>query len=174
MGGGSWYPIAKIIKLHGYKGQVAVKPLVGNVFVYASRDVVFLETEADPVPFFVSYFSVSGRKAILSFEDITSAALALPLLGKTIFIPDAEVYHNKTAPIDYETLIGFHVNDFKLGNVGVVTDFVDNGTNELLIIQKNGKELFIPVRSNFIRSVSKELKNIEVDLPDGLVALYYS
>lgn len=65
---------------------------------------------------------------------------------------------------------GFKVKDVRLGFVGRVVRFQDNGAQDLFVVEKeDGSEVLIPFVDPWIKELNKEAKEILMDLPEGLV-----
>jgi len=48
----------------------------------------------------------------------------------------------------------------------------DSTAQALFEIDRNGKEILIPINDKFISQVDREMKQIHLDVPDGLIELY--
>jgi 16S rRNA processing protein RimM len=58
-----------------------------------------------------------------------------------------------------------------MGALGTVREIVEAGPNKLLAIDRDGKEILIPVNGPFIQSVNKTKKLVTVELPEGFLDL---
>lgn len=65
---------------------------------------------------------------------------------------------------------GFTVEDVHLGVIGVVCGFLDNGAQDLLVVQSaEGEEVLIPFVESFLLETNREDRVLKMDLPPGLV-----
>ena len=64
---------------------------------------------------------------------------------------------------------GFMVTDETVGELGPVQEVMTAGPNKLIVLDRQGKEVLIPVNSPFIVSINKSKKKITVNLPDGFL-----
>ena len=90
------------------------------------------------------------------------------LKGKEVFLPlefIKENQHNKLA-----ALIGFEVIDSKHGNIGKVTEILDNTAQELFQISNGDQEFLIPITEEFIQKI--EGNTIYLETPEGLIELF--
>ena len=56
------------------------------------------------------------------------------------------------------------------GELGLISEVVENPGQVLLSISKDGREIMIPFVEDFIVSLNKRKKEIVLSLPDGLVS----
>jgi len=167
--------IGTILKLHGLKGEM-------NVSV---RDAVFDEVKKCPylvcqldginVPFFIESYRWKGNTTmLLKFEDVDTLEKAGEFCGMTLYF-DRRCFSTKEAKAydaqmeEDKGLIGYHVEDVTLGDLGEITDINDMTANILFIVDHNGEELMIPAAEDLIENIDDENKIIVMDLPAGLV-----
>jgi len=72
----------------------------------------------------------------------------------------------------YHEVIGFTVVDANFGEVGTIVHINDKAAQPLFEIDRNGTEILIPMVDDFIKKVNRKTKQIEVETPEGLIALY--
>ena len=80
--------------------------------------------------------------------------------------------HNLCLFIYYHEIIGFTVIDNEFGEVGTVTSVNDTTAQALFEIDRNGKEILIPINDQFIQKVDHAGKTIFLEVPEGLIDLY--
>ena len=71
-------------------------------------------------------------------------------------------------------IIGFKVIDASFGEVGIIINVNETSAQPLFEIDRDGKEIFIPMVDEFIKKVDRANKTIEVQTPNGLIELYLS
>ncbi|MGB5482487.1 MAG: PRC-barrel domain-containing protein, partial [Eudoraea sp.] len=74
----------------------------------------------------------------------------------------------------YHEIMGFDVIDSQHGNIGVIKGVNDSVSQALFEVEKDDKQLLIPVADNIIDKVDRESKTLYVTTPEGLVDLYLS
>jgi 16S rRNA processing protein RimM len=60
------------------------------------------------------------------------------------------------------------------GHIGIIQSINDTTSQALFEVEKENKQLLIPVRDEIIVKVDRENKTIFVDTPEGLIDLYLS
>jgi len=169
--------VGHILKTHGLKGELNVAiddPIFDEVrkceYFVCNMDGIF-------VPFFIDSYRWRGDGAILlQLEDIDCQEKASSFCGKTLYF-DRKCFTKKEEE-EYDSnqeeelgLIGYHVIDQKLGDLGEITDIDDQTANILFIVDHEGEELLLPAADELIVEVDDESQIVRMDLPIGLVNL---
>jgi 16S rRNA processing protein RimM len=162
------FKIGYVMKPHGLKGQVTV-----SVQPEFPQDepvtTVYLEDNNRLVPYFINELSMRGDKAFVKFEDIDSPEAAAAISKKSIYLPKTSRPASGRGEFYDDEIIGFEVIDAAHGPIGTVSDVTVAGSNKLLTVVKDEKEVLIPINSPFIKSVNKKKKTVSVELPDGFL-----
>lgn len=163
------FPIGKITKAHGLKGEVNFM-FTNDTWDTADCDYLICDIDGILVPFYIEeYRFKNDSTALVKFEDIDSVESANFLLGCDVYLEKkyAEEQDEEEMPLNY--FIGFRMEED--GNfIGTITDIDDSTENWLFIVEKeDGIEAMIPAHEDFIVGLDKEKRVITVDLPIGLV-----
>ncbi len=165
----SCFKIGYILKTHGLKGELTIsldEPAPENI---SSLRSIFIEKDGRLVPYVVNAISYSGAKAYLKLEDVDSIDDAEQLVKQSLYLE--KTTRPKSARNEFydDEIISFEVVDKTSGALGKVVEIMQAGPNRLLVLDREGKEVLIPVNSPFITSINKTKKLISVDLPDGFL-----
>ena len=156
-----------ISRKHGYKGDVNIKLEIPAK--YKELTHMFIELSGGLVPFFIDSFRLKKENiALVKFEDVDSEEDAQELVGKEVFLP-LELL-DESQQNELAALIGFEVIDSKHGNIGKVTDILDNTAQELFQISNGDQEFLIPITEEFIQKI--EGNTIYLETPEGLIDLF--
>ena len=74
---------------------------------------------------------------------------------------------------DHE-ISGYNVVDSIKGDIGIVDTVIDLVSNPLLRIEKDKKEILIPIFEGLIQKVDRKKKILYIEAPEGLIDLYIS
>lgn len=69
-------------------------------------------------------------------------------------------------------ILGFEVYDNKSNKLGLLTEVVATGANDVWIIKSQDEELLIPALKTIVTEVNMLRKKIFVTLPEGYESLY--
>ncbi len=163
--------IGTLIKPHGFRGDLLLKGRKEILTELQTGMPLFIEIDGQRIPFFIEEIEAddTGGRCLVRFGFIGSDEEARRFVGCQVFdtlVPDKRDVPAWNHLRDY---IGFMVTDTRSGNEYKVTDFMDNHENPLLIIDKEGVEVMLPVNADYILSVDSKKKKIVAAFPDGLI-----
>jgi len=107
---------------------------------------------------------------ILGFEGISSAEATAKHRGQTVYVkaedrptlPEGEYYHHQ--------IIGLNVIDESGTDLGVVTEIIETGANDVYVIAgADGREILLPALKEVLLDVNLDTKTMRVHLLPGLV-----
>ena len=107
--------------------------------------------------------------AIIGLEDCTSRDHADQLRGSSFEIERTSIPKAPSGSYYYFDLVGCECRDLAKGNLGTVTDILEDGGGVLLRVQDGDKVVLVPFVANFIAEIDITNGMIEVELPEGLV-----
>lgn len=168
----NYFQLGRVIKVHGYKGEVVILLDTDRPEYYATLESIFLNIDNSLVPFWIKNIHINDNLAIVSFEDITERDEAIKLLKKEVFLPMQDLHALEENDFYFHEIIGFSVHDQKHGDIGMVEDVLERPEQELIRILKDKKEILIPLTDDMIRKVDRKNKVLHLITPDGLIDLY--
>ena len=169
---GSCFNIGYVVKTHGLKGEVTIA-----INGYSVEDLdsirqvhpLFIEIDKRLIPYFIQYISASGTKAIVKFDDVNNVDDASKLAKRSLYLPKDVRPKTQRGEFYDDEIIHFNVSDEELGPLGKIIDVVQAGPNRLLVLERDGREVLVPVNSPFIKRINKSKKLIIVNLPEGFL-----
>ncbi len=168
--------IGYLQKLHGIKGEVQLN-LKDEIYSepIEQKGWIFIKINGEFIPFFVLEFYEKGANTlVLSLQDVYSLQQAENIIKHPVFIELADHEKNRFLPQEelFETYIGYKGVSVAGTLVGMLTDVEHSPSNPLLVFEKEGRQVSIPVYSDFIKVVDTENKQIILDLPDGYLEVF--
>lgn len=162
------YKIGKIGKPHGVKGEVSFH-FSDDVFDRTEAEYLMLCIDGLMVPFFMEEYRFrSDETALVKFCDIDTQERASELTGCEVFFP-RDVADDDDDNISWAEIIGYSLIDSATSkNVGKIAS-VDDSTINILFELEDGT--LIPASIELITNVDKKHKEIEIELPDGILDL---
>lgn len=168
--------IGFIKKPFGIQGALKVSVEDRYLEDLLQTQVVFVEIQGKPVPYFIENLS-TGPGLILKLEEVDSRDAASGLATKQLFLQSADVLPDEERQFDppegllYEGYTGYRMIDKKKGPVGIIAEVREFPQQEMAIVQTGEKEFFIPMAEALIVRIDQHRKEIHVDLPEGLLDL---
>jgi len=165
--------LGKVVKKYSFKGELLVKLDTDEPQLFTKMESVFVELHKNLVPFFILQSSLHKSQLLrVKFEDVKTEAEADALLGTELYLPLTFLPKLTGNRFYYHEITGFSVKDTSFGEVGTITGVNDTTSQALFEIDRDGKQILIPVIDKFIKNLDRETKTILLDVPDGLIELY--
>ena len=169
-----YYFLGKITKTSGFKGSLMFFFDVDDTSPYNGLEAVFVEVGgSDFIPFVIENIAFRhNNTAIVKLVDINSEDEAVSLVGAELYLPLAFLPPLEGKKFYFHEIMEFKVVDKIQGDIGNVTDVLDQTGQPIFIIQKGEKEILIPMTDEIIQKVDRKNKVIEIEAPDGLIDIY--
>lgn len=168
----NYFQLGRVIKTHGYKGEVVFLLDTDRPDQYSGLKMVFLNMEGSLVPWFIENIRINDNLAIVSLEDIKGPEQASLLLKKDIYLPADELDTMEGSDFYFHEIVGYSVHDKKHGDIGRLEEILDRPEQELLRILKGQKEILVPLTDEMIHKIDRKKKILHIKAPDGLIDLY--
>lgn len=170
------YYLGYVSKAIGNKGELAFKLDVDSPSSYESLDVVFIQIQKNNkelVPYFIKKARLQNNSLLrIELEDITDQEQSKALIGKELYLPLDVLPALTGNQFYFHEVIDFTVIDVEHGILGTIKQVLDYPAGSLFEVQKDDKEILVPISNESIVNVDREQKTIRVRTPEGLVNLY--
>lgn len=160
--------IGKIVNAVGLKGEV-------KVYHYSDYKERF--EELDQIWIGGQKVTIEGVRymkdmVILKLAGVSDRNGAEALKEQEVFIDESML---RVLPEDtyyIKDLIGMEVASKKEGRIGILTDVIQNSSQDLYeVTTEDGRKIFIPAVEEFIRDIDCQNRKITVELIEGLLEL---
>ena len=168
------FVLGYISKKTGNKGELAFELDTDVPQQYADINTVFIDINDSLVPFFISTITIKGNRAVVLLEGVDSIQKADELIKRSIYLPLSFLPPLKGKRFYFHEMPGFKVKDKTYGYIGVIEQVLDLPQQAVFQIQHGTIEILVPANEQFIISINRELKEIVIDAPEGLIDLYIS
>ena len=165
--------LGKIVSKYSFKGEVLVKLDTDDPEIYENMESVFVSLGNNLVPFFIKRCRLHKSSLLrIDFEEVKSESDADRIMGLGLYLPLTQLPKLTGDKFYYHEVIGFTILDAIHGDIGIIQSINDSTPQALFEVQKEDKQLLIPINDDIIKKVDRENKVIEVTTPEGLVELY--
>ena len=165
--------LGRIVSKFSFKGEVLIKLDTDEPESYLEMESVFVEYDNNLVPFFIEKSSLQKSNLLrVKFEEVDSEEDAEDLMKCDLYLPLNLLPELSEDQFYFHEIIGFTVEDENYGSVGTLTGINDTTSQALFEIEKDGKQVLIPMNDQFLLKVDKKNKVIHVKTPEGLIDLY--
>lgn len=167
--------IGKIVRTHGIHGQVIVLSDM-EITEQDIKEAILVDIDGGLVPFFAKekgWRKRDNQSYFLHFDHIDNKEIADGYCGLDLFLENVDTeYTESDKSIDNEYLEGYLVYDTSNKEIGEAVELLDFSGNVLLkTISKEDKEILIPFAEEYLISIDKENKKVQLQIPDGLLDL---
>ena len=162
------FKIGVFNKPHGVKGELSFT-FTDDIFDRVDCEYLICLLDGIMVPFFMEEYRFrSDETALVKFCDIDTQERASELTGCEVFFP-RDVADDDDDNLSWAEIIGYSLIDSATSkNVGKIAS-VDDSTINILFELEDGT--LIPASIELITNVDKKHKEIEIELPDGILDL---
>ena len=153
--------IGKIIKTSGITGFVVVQ-------AYSEKSNRFIANEKfyiDNKPYIVENTKNSNKNHKVKFFEVNSLDEAKILIGKNIMQSEAMLPKKDKNSFYHYQIIESNVVTDDGKNLGKITQIIETGSNDVLVVKDKKKEILIPLFSNVILKYNKKTNTTIVHLP---------
>ena len=165
--------LGRIVSKFSFKGEVLIKLDTDEPEAYLEMESVFVQYDNNLVPFFIEKSSLQKSNLLRAkFEEVDSEEDAEDLLKCDLYLPLNLLPELNEDQFYFHEIIGFTVEDENYGTVGTLTGVNDTTAQALFEIEKDGKQILIPMNDEFLQKVDKQNKSIHVKTPEGLIELF--
>lgn len=164
--------IGKIVAVFGLQGEIVVQHRLGKKTGLRGLKAIFLEDRTDEMlPWFVESTRVkSDSEVYVKLEGLDTKEAARRVVQKEVWLAEAdfERFAGRSAPI---SMVGFRLFDGGV-DLGEILEVIEQPHQVLCRIDLAGKEALIPVHEQTLRRVDVKMRQVHVELPEGLLDVY--
>jgi 16S rRNA processing protein RimM len=165
--------LGKIVRKYSFHGELLIKLDTDEPELYENLDAIFIDYRNTFIPYFIESSQLHKSDLLrVQFEDVTTEADADSLLKCDVYLPLEFLPKLDGNKFYFHEVIGFKVEDLNYGVVGTITGVNDSTAQALFEIEKDGKEILVPIIDQIVKKVDRENKTVHVSTPEGLVDLY--
>lgn len=167
-----YFSIGKIAATHGLNGEVVLQHALGKKTDLKGLQTLFIEERKDSfLPYFVESAAAKNEVEVyIKLEGFNTRESAKRLCQKDVWLlkADFDKQAAKSSPI---SLLGFMmINDGE--EIGEVIEVIEQPLQVLCKIVYCGNEALIPIHEESLLKIDKKKKQVHVNLPEGLLAIY--
>ncbi|RAR50351.1 ribosome maturation factor RimM [Flavobacterium lacus] len=165
--------LGKIAKKFSFKGEILVYLDTDEPELYENMESVFVELNKNLVPFFIENSSLHKNDFLrVKFEDVETEEDADAIMGCELYLPLSFLPKLEGNQFYYHEVIGFEVEDQRLGVVGKIVSINDSTAQPLFEVLNGNVEMLIPMIDQFLVKIDRGNKKVVMNLPEGLVEMY--
>jgi 16S rRNA processing protein RimM len=161
--------IGKVIRAHGLRGEVSVAILTEFPERFQTTEWVYLGNQYEAAPYRLESHRWHKKNVLLTLAGITNRTQAEALKGQFVQVPLEEAVPLPEGAYYFHQLIGLETITTTGQRLGVITDILETGANDVYVVESNGQEMLLPAIADVIKAVDLEKGQMIVEVIDGLI-----
>ena len=157
--------VGEIVNTHGIKGEIKVIPLVDDVSAFEELKSFVIDSKT----FNLESFRFHKNMLLIKLKEISDMNEAQKLKGKFLEVNRNDLKELEKGQYYICDIIGLKVIDENIGEIGIINDIQETGSNDIYITEYMGKPLCIPALADVILEVNIDEGYMRVKLPNGLI-----
>ena len=159
-----------ITSTHGIRGEVKVLPTTDDPARFKKCKSVLLDTGKEHKEMKIESVKFFKQFVIIKFQGFDNINDIEMYKGKNLYVTRENAVKLKKDEYFIAVLIDCKVVDEEEKEIGILTDVMQTGANDVYVVQMNdGNELLLPAIKECVLSIDVEGRVIKVHVMDGLL-----
>jgi 16S rRNA processing protein RimM len=156
--------IARILKPHGIKGEVAIESFTNDERRFAKLSQIMLRDAKGVVTERrIESMRLTAKGVLIKIEGVDDRTNAETLRNMEIVIPESERPKLPKGRAYYDEIVGMAVIDDESGaQIGKVTDVMETSAGEIFVLDLEGKEHLVTNAGEEVRQINVAKKQVRV------------
>jgi len=171
-------PVATGLRLRGAAGRLTASLVPGGIDQFRGRALAYVGGAGGPASGQeIETYAVYGRRVVLKFRGVDTAAEAARFEGLDILMPCNGLVDLPEGAYYIFQLVGMRARTRTGRDLGVVRRVIETGGAPLLVIAETGAgrdagaEILVPAARTICTGIDKAAGMITIDPPEGLLEL---
>lgn len=162
--------VGVITSTHGIRGEVKVFPTTDDPARFKKCKSVLLDTGKEHKEMKIESVKFFKQFVIIKFQGFDNINDIEMYKGKSLYVTRENAVKLKKDEYFIADLIDCKVVDEEEQEIGVLTDVMQTGANDVYVVQMlDGKELLLPAIKECVLGIDIEGRVIKVHVMDGLL-----
>jgi 16S rRNA processing protein RimM len=159
-----------ISSTHGVRGEVKVFPTTDDVKRFKKLKSVILDTGKENIELEIESVKFFKQFAILKFKGIDDINDVQKYRQKSLYVTRDKAVRLNRDEYFIADLIDLKVIDENDEEIGVLTDVMQTGANDVYVIRMNdGRELLLPAIKECVLKVDIDAGFVKIHIMEGLL-----
>jgi len=169
-----WFNVGRIVNTHGIRGEVRVLSTTDfeeERFAVGNRLAAFKKDDKKPT--WVTIESVRRHKnfILLTFEGMDNINMVEPFKEGLLKVTKDQMTDDLLQENEFffHEIIGCEIVSEEGEKIGVVSDILQTGANDVWVVKGAKKEHYIPYIEDIVKEINVDDKRIVIHVMDGLL-----
>lgn len=160
--------VGYIATTYGVKGELKVMPLTNNPQDFEKFKYVYIHEKNVYEKIYIERLRFHKNFLIIKFKEIPDMNRAEELRESYLYLTEEELIPLPKDHFYVFQLIGLDVFQGE-EHLGKIKDIHETGSNDVLVVEKDTKEILIPALKSVIKEINFAKDKVFVELPLGLL-----
>jgi 16S rRNA processing protein RimM len=161
--------IGQIVSPFGVRGAVKIEIMTDFPHRFGLLRTIYVGDKLVPHELTSFRLRTDQRHAILQLSGCHTRDEAEGLRDQMIWVPREQAMPLEKGQYYVFQVVGLTVQSDTGETLGKLTEVIFTGSNDVYVVQKDGREILVPVLEDVILNVDLAARIMIVHLPDGLV-----
>ncbi|MDM5232208.1 ribosome maturation factor RimM [Lysinibacillus pakistanensis] len=169
-----WFNVGRIVNTHGIRGEVRVLSTTDfeeERFAVGNRLAAFKKDDKKPT--WVTIESIRRHKnfILLTFEGMDNINMVEPFKEGLLKVTKDQMTDDLLQENEFffHEIIGCEIVSEEGEKIGVVSDILQTGANDVWVVKGAKKEHYIPYIEDIVKEINVDDKRIVIHVMDGLL-----
>lgn len=162
--------IGILANTHGLRGEVKIKSLSDFTelrFVKGAQ--IYLQHQGELLPLTITQIREARGLLVVKFQGYDDINQVEPWKGDDIVLYEEDLHELEEDEAYFYELIDCDVVDMNNQYLGKVVEVIETGANAILRVRNDDKDVLIPYVKAFVKKFDRSLKQIQVEMLDGML-----
>ncbi|MFQ6105080.1 MAG: ribosome maturation factor RimM [Candidatus Glassbacteria bacterium] len=162
--------VGRVISAHGIHGKMIIEPMTENPHRFEEGSKLCIESENGKAKWQVTVRGAAPYKGklLVRVSEITDRTEAARHRGRYICVPVEDLPEPEPGEYYHHQLVGLQAVDVAGEILGIVCGVVPMPAQDVIVVEKSGKEFMVPFVDEFIKEVDLEGQRIIIKRMAGL------
>jgi 16S rRNA processing protein RimM len=161
--------IGQILRAHGLRGELVVRVLTEFPERFDTTEWVFLGNEQEAEAYRLESYRWHRPNILLKLTGVDDRTEAEKLKGLLVQVPIEEAMPLPEGSYYLYQLVGLEVATTAGEVLGILTNIIETGANDVYVVEQNGRELLLPAIPDVVKSINLEEGRMIVEVMEGLI-----
>jgi 16S rRNA processing protein RimM len=162
--------VGKIVRTHGVRGAVKIYPYGETLAALSAGAELQVGPHAGATRLLtIASLRLQGRHLLAQFAEVTDMHGAQEVVGAELLVSEQSIEPTAEGEYYHYQLLGLEVTTRAGVRLGDIKHIMTTGSNDVYVVESDGKEILVPAIADVIISVDLERGFMVVDLPEGLI-----
>ena len=164
-----WVDVGRIGKTVGLRGEVALHVLLDEPRIFAPGEQLYLASPGGRRTLRVASLRKTAKRYVVRFEGCERVEDVASWVGSLLQLPSGDLPALEEDQYYYHDLIGLKVFAADGRFLGVVTEILTTGGNDVYAVRHEGREILVPAIKDAIGAIDLTAGEMHLKDLEGLI-----